>query len=400
MTLCLRAALPSLVAAVALVGSAQAADWGDPPVPDAWDGTPTVVASASPASTPGKPRQIPHASPLASAPVPQSTPFAPQGVVVADGLGFAGCTGCAGTYGREFFGDCCGPLWTARADGILLHRSNPDDAVLVTDSFLPGGNTLLDAANFDFDFEGGFDVSLRRHNIFGTCWDLEALYFGVDGWNAQTGAINSASGAAVQFAHPIGNIAYGADLSASYRSELHNVEINGWRPIRPWLSLLAGFRYMELNENGLALTQDVLSQVPNTANYAIGAENRLTGFQIGADTRVWSGPRLDLNCTLKAGVFDNRASNGVSITQDLGGNFASDASASHTAFVGQLDVAGVYRLNSCWSLRAGYQLLWIEGVALASEQVAVSDPFNGLATVDTTGSPFYHGAFFGLEFRR
>ncbi len=58
---------------------------------------------------------------------------------------------------------------------------------------------------------------------------------------------------------------------------------------------------------------------------------------------------------------------------------------------------GLYQLNDYWWVRGGYQLLWIEGAALASDQVAVSDPFHGHAAIDTNGSPFFHGAIIGLE---
>ena len=45
-------------------------------------------------------------------------------------------------------------------------------------------------------------------------------------------------------------------------------------------------------------------------------------------------------------------------------------------------------LTTHLSVRGGYQLLWIDGVALVPEQVAVSDPGHGQATVATSGPPF------------
>jgi len=67
--------------------------------------------------------------------------------------------------------------------------------------------------------------------------------------------------------------------------------------------------------------------------------------------------------------------------------------------VGELGLNAVYQVNEHFSLMAGYQLAWIEGVALASEQIAVSDPFAGIGGIDITGSPFYHGFTAAAEFR-
>jgi hypothetical protein len=101
---------------------------------------------------------------------------------------------------------------------------------------------------------------------------------------------------------------------------------------------------------------------------------------------------------VKMGAFNNAAGNNVFITQSAGPSYHSFASENHTTFAGELAFTEVYQLNCHWSLRGGYQLLWLQGVALASDQVAVSDPVRGTATVNTNGAPFYHGAVFGLEF--
>jgi hypothetical protein len=89
---------------------------------------------------------------------------------------------------------------------------------------------------------------------------------------------------------------------------------------------------------------------------------------------------------------------GATLDQSLGVDYAAAASDNHAAFVGELGFTAVYQLSPHWSLRAGYQMLWLEGVAVAAEQVPAIDLLAGLAAVDTTGSPFYHGANVGLEF--
>jgi hypothetical protein len=67
------------------------------------------------------------------------------------------------------------------------------------------------------------------------------------------------------------------------------------------------------------------------------------------------------------------------------------------AFLGEASLAGSYALTCNLSVRGGYQLLWASGVALASDQVPVTDFIFGTG-IDASGDVFYHGAFIGLEF--
>jgi hypothetical protein len=258
----------------------------------------------------------------------------------------------------------------------------------------------MNANEFDLGTSAGWDISLMRRHVLGTEWGVEGVYFAVDSWDAARGVVNSPAGAVVQFQTPLGNTAFPADVSGYYGSALHNVEMNLRRDLGCWGQFLVGFRYMDLRENGLTIVQDILDDPVNHATYGIEARNHLAGFQIGVDGHLWSRGRFTVDGLLKAGIYDNDASNGVLITEDVGPGYASAAHDNHTAFVGDLALTGVYDLNDCWSVRAGYQLLWMEGVALASDQVAASDPSGGTASVATNGSPFYHGAFVGLEFRR
>ena len=44
-----------------------------------------------------------------------------------------------------------------------------------------------------------------------------------------------------------------------------------------------------------------------------------------------------------------------------------------------------------------YRLLWVDGVALATDQMAASD-FLFASGINATGDAFYHGAFVGLQY--
>ncbi|MBN1910762.1 MAG: hypothetical protein JW818_13535, partial [Pirellulales bacterium] len=289
------------------------------------------------------------------------------------------------------------PRWTVSSGALFLARSNPNNLTLVTDNFAPGGNELVNAGDFQFRYEPGWEIGLRRE--LNSCWDLEARYVRLDAWRATVGPISSAGGAVVRYATPLGNVAFPAELSGSYRSMLNSVELNARRRLSHRFELLAGFRYVGMAEQGLSFVHDIGPGL-NTTWHDIGATNDLCGFQIGAEGTLLSAGRVSIGGLVKSGIYDNRARNRVRIHQNVGGSFGSAATLSHTAFSGEVAFVGTLRLTPRCVLKTGYQLLWLEGVAAASDQVPVSDVTTGAARVDTTGSPLYHGAFITLEWRR
>jgi hypothetical protein len=293
----------------------------------------------------------------------------------------------------------CGPGWSVYSDALFLHRSAPGSRVLITDSFGPNARSLLNADEFNPGVSAGWDIDLMRRNILGSAWSLEGNYFGLDDWNATRGVERSDANIFVWFIHPLYSTGYPVDVSASYRSALHSVELNAWRPLGDWGSLLIGFRYLDLSENSLDMYATIVGPPPNPAVIRVDADNCLSGFQLGFDRLLWSRNRWSLEGCAKAGIYDNHATNGVLVTQ-IGPQYACSATTDHAAFVGDLTFTAKYAITANLSLRGGYQLLWIDGVALAPDQIAVSDPGHGRATVCTSAAPFYQGAFVGLEWQR
>jgi hypothetical protein len=120
---------------------------------------------------------------------------------------------------------------------------------------------------------------------------------------------------------------------------------------------------------------------------------------------LWSRGRVSVEGLFKAGIYGDHATNRAHIAlADTAFSADSYASAGGVAFAGEMSITGAYRFTEHLSLRAGYQLLWLEGVAQASDQVAASNPYPATgpsaATVAFQGSPHYDGAFLGLELAR
>lgn len=291
----------------------------------------------------------------------------------------------------------CDPRWTLRAGMLWMQRDNPNNAVLVTTGDLV--TPVLNASQFNFDFAPGFELDVIRHNAGGSGWDLEARFFNVDNMNASVPTVLSPGGAFTSYLIPLGN-GLPSTITGSYDSSLLSTELNVRRQAGPdWLTVLAGFRYLRLNEEGATIVQDIGPGL-NLATIGNNSNNDLFGAQLGAEIDLLTKGRLNFNTFGKAGIYANHNSNDVFISQSaFPATFASSDSSTTTAFVGELGFVGAYRITDSLSLRSTYQLMWVEGVALASDQVAVSNPLLGTATVDTDGT-FYQGFFVGLEYTR
>lgn len=280
------------------------------------------------------------------------------------------------------------PGWTVTADALLLKRRDPSGPALMFDS--DKAIQVLDASDLDFPVQGGVDLSLTRR-LAGK-HELELRYFGVDRWNtAAVIATNAGDLLQVNAALPVLTFA-GTAVHASSSSTLHNVELNAQHRLGDWLTALGGFRYAELDEH-MAIE---LAGAPIPFSYDTRTRNRLWGGQLGADLVLWDcGGPWTVEAVGKAGIFGNSAGHDSSYSTGVFAPVAGGRKTT-TAFIGELGVAALCHLTEHVAIRGGYRLLWIDGVALATDQVAVSD-FLAHTGIDGSGDVFYHGAVVGVE---
>ena len=289
------------------------------------------------------------------------------------------CTGCS--------------LWTATADAVLLHRttaaSNPLFVVSAT------GETALDAADLEFDFEPGVRLGLMRHALLG-CWGLEVNYLGIDNWSSETAVDTQIVDA---FTENFAGFDFGdiADYYARYDSRLYSGEVNLRRELGEPITFLAGFRMLELNED-LGISGTTSNGFFTDILHA-STDNRLYGGQLGLDADLLCRGRLRVDGLLRAGVFYNRASQtSVDVNGTLvGPGFSLSDDRSAASFLGELGITGNYQLTSWLAFRTGYDLLWLAEVALAPHQTNNTDLGTGEISVDTGGDVLAHGGFIGLE---
>ena len=314
----------------------------------------------------------------------QNASFSVTNVSSCDCGGSSTCGCCANDDG-----DWGGSRWTVTADALFLERRDPAAVVWAENVANPAQN--FDAADFHFGFHAGLDVSVARR--FGYDNAIEIRYFGIDDWNA-TSITTTTPGDLLRVNAAVPVFTFSGDaISTAYASQLHNAEINGRRQLNDWLSLLAGFRYAELDEHAAANL--VNSAVP--FNYDSVTRNRLFGCQVGGQATLWDhcGP-FRLDAVGKAGIFNNSAAQDSTYSTGVV-TLPATGRGDRTALIGEVGITGTCQLTDQLALRGGYRLLWIDGVALASDQLSVSD-FANNAGFNSSGDAFYHGAFAGLEY--
>jgi len=168
------------------------------------------------------------------------------------------------------------------------------------------------------------------------------------------------------------------------------------------IDFLCGFRYINLNETFKITGTDFQE---GTSNYNTHTDNNLYGFQLGGRyTKYWSD-LWSFQMTGKSGLFWNDVhetqaatdfpnnSNPFSLRDRIG------ARGSAVAMLGELDFILIRRLNDTWSLRMGYTVIGLGGLALAPDQLDFTDTPTSGSQLHTNGWIFVHGAVLGLQAR-
>jgi hypothetical protein len=210
----------------------------------------------------------------------------------------------------------------------------------------------------------------------------------------------------------------------SIESDLQSAEISyrrywlGWSP-RISGTLLAGFRHTKLDERftfsarGSQPPLDFPALSNAGLDYTVDADNDLSGFQAGADMWVglMQGARIGIEG--KAGLYANRYSltNRVDtfpVTTTPPALFEKFRD-TQPALIAEASGDVVLDILPSISLRAGYEVLFINSIVLAGENFNQGSPYNP-GPVDNTfgpirtpflndqGEALYHGGHAGIEF--
>jgi len=330
------------------------------------------------------------------------------------------CPGCGGShldrFGRNpygLFGNCRGILaglpalfipygeggiasqrwFDASLEGIGLQRTSGGSGFAVSSLGANSGNYVLTTDNVAPDgMQAGLAAQINVQ--VGPGSNLEFGYFGILDPSDAYAEARSANANLYSFISNFGTVPPGgfddSDRSfvhtLDYRSELHNGEISirrRWSEPAGYFqgSFLTGVRYLDLDEGSrFTATGENNNGAGNNGlrffDYNVATRNALVGWQVGGDLWYNFLPGIKMGVEFKTGIYNNRSHQETSIYANSLPAFGipeirESVLDNRTAYITQLSPQLVYRLNHSFAVRTSYQVLWIDNVALAS------DNFNG-----------------------
>lgn len=296
---------------------------------------------------------------------------------------------------RSVCDDSCSRI-TFYQGGVYLHRSRSDRQVLFFDPASPSQN--INAGDFHFGVESGLETGIRGHRVFG-CMDLDVRYLTTDSWTDSERQRFTGRSVRTNFTP---NVAASGPrvVTARYATDLESFEANLRYRVGNrcnWLTIIAGFRYLNINEslNGTLVASGGQS-LSDTAR--VDVDNHLFGLQIGADQSFLSNCLYSVEGFWRAGIYGNNAGTSAHYVPGTSPPFRQAVAGSHgqTSFVGELGIKARYRILDNLKFYGQYQLLFVDGIDVASEQWTSTSLITGVGQTSDS-SAFFHGATFGLE---
>ena len=303
------------------------------------------------------------------------------------------------------------PLWTTYAltDALFWGRDNQatNRPLIVS----VGDDTpLITARDLQFPVSEGVRAFYGRRDPSQGGWEIG--YWGVWGQSASQ-FIATTDPNFVQVPDPLGSLltAEGESATIKYNSLVNSAEANvfsTWTEWRnhtgSWMTVdwLAGFRYVGVEEQASIVTDCCVidgSRIP--VPYTVRTRNNAFGAQIGNRTR-WTWANWAFEGWAKAGLLGNAEEQLQSPLVDFTGfqqRPALSSTGGQVSFIGDINTSIIYRLTDVWGIRAGYNLIWIDGLALAPNQFDFTTTDASGTRLVSGGGMFMHGANLGLEAR-
>jgi len=186
-------------------------------------------------------------------------------------------------------------------------------------------------------------------------------------------------------------------MIVDYSSQLHNAEAN-YRQTIEGVTLLAGFRYFNLNESFNINSRSALTGT--SSNYSITTQNQLIGGQVGVGWNFCWG-RFSAGIEEKFGVFGNAASQNTYLG-DFGDSFTRrnyrDESIP-TSLLSETGAQARFQVLDWLAIEGGYRFIWIQNVAFATDQLDLTDSPAGTELIDPRGRLLLNGLNIGVEAR-
>jgi hypothetical protein len=306
-------------------------------------------------------------------------------------------------------------------DTVFFQRWNrAADQPLVFDGAAADSPAVVSVRDMHFPVQPGIRLFVGDVDDCGRGWEVG--YLGVWGMFAdaeatRAGTLRAPDPLALQ---PNTGLNDASFARATYASTLNSAEANVFlrdadtgydqRSGRPWqrcdgyvlgrVDWLAGFRWVGLDESATVSYVPAAPPVPTT--YGVQSSSNLFGVQVGARGRMeWERWAVEgWAKTALAGA--ERSQSQAPIVDAVDGGLIRSGGASRdggVGFIGDMTASVIYKLSDTWGLRAGYNLLWISGVALAPDQFTFAALPAGSTAISGNSTAFLHGASLGVEAR-
>jgi hypothetical protein len=157
---------------------------------------------------------------------------------------------------------------------------------------------------------------------------------------------------------------------------------------------LAGLRFIELEDKFEWQAEDIAT-LGDDGEYLIRTDNDMFGVQIGGGM-TYQASRWSAGVFGRGGVYLNDAlgRTDLDFTADDDNDAVNRLRDNELSVNLEMKLQTRFHITPNVSLRAAYELMYFESVALAPSQATFIPVFSYL---NTTGDPFYHGTSFGIE---
>lgn len=286
-------------------------------------------------------------------------------------------------------------------DFAYFKREQGNDRKLLIDSSTTNCNCRFPSCKtkhlvHNFNFEPGFKIA-ATYFTDQVVWDLSYLW--LNNWEKSCSR-TSPEALIFSVSNPgITNDFNGADLGqAEYSSEFQNCELNFLRYNSSRFenyftsAYLVGIRYMSLREAlDVAFTKD-----SNRSSYKVHAMNHIPAIQVGGLLAWRPTKTMTWDLILMAGIgFD--AGKQKTFLGDLNNTVTIrdyEESGFSTPLVTEGSIRLTYQPASYFNIHAAYQFIYLNGVALAPDQLVKSSRADHVYRA--IGAPLIHGVTAGL----
>lgn len=291
--------------------------------------------------------------------------------------------------------------WTVTGDWVYLIRQDLKNKTIVnsnTSGLHLGTKKALDR----FGFESGYRVALfyqwNCENSF------EGNYTNSGKWEGSSRVVSANN----DLYFPFSNRSFSNDFNnasrarETYTSQFDNAELNWWHYFTPRrvnyfsFSTILGLRYFKLDETfKLSMTRGA-----NTSSYDVDAVNKLWGGHAGFSLQ-WN-PTCNLSWEMipRVGAFFNKLSQNTHVRDQNNTSTLAKYTRDgvYATFLGDFVFKGTYQLGCHFNLHVGYELLYLDGVGVAPDQITFTTDPTLDKKLDRHASALMHGAFAGLSF--